>query len=115
MPYKPTESGRVASIQLHYFADASSYGYGACSYLRFLDHRGSIRLSFLIGKSRLALMKSVFISRFELTAAVLAVKLAELIRKELDLSLNSSFFWIDSTSVLCCIKTRLKDLLFFCS
>ena len=106
---KPTEFGRVVSIQLHHFADASSYGYGACSYLRFLDHRGSVHLSFLIGKSRLAPMKSVTIPRLELTAAVLAVKLDELVRKELDLSLDSSFFWIDSTSVLYCIKNCTKE------
>ena len=106
---KSTEFGRVVSIQLHHFADASSYGYGACSYLRFLDHRGSIQhLSFLIGKSRLTLMKSVSIPRLELTAAVLAAKLDELVRKELDFSLDFSFFWIDSTSVLYCIKNYTK-------
>ena len=60
---KPTEFGRVVSIQLHHFADASSYGYGACSYLRFLDHCGSVHLSFLIGKSRLAPYEICFYSQ----------------------------------------------------
>ena len=53
-------------------------------------------------------MKPVSIPMLELTAAVQAVKLDELVRKERDLSLDSSFFWIDSTSVLYCIKNYTK-------
>ena len=41
-------------------------------------------------------------------AAVVAVRLDQLIRKELDLSLKSSFFWTDSTAVLFCIKNATK-------
>ena len=96
------------SVQIHHFADASSYGYGTCSYLRLEDEFGSVCLSFIIGKSRLAPIKSVSIPRLELTAAVLAVKLDVLVRKEIDLPVGSSYFWIDSNAVLYCIKNSTK-------
>ena len=98
----------VASIELHHFADASSFAYGACSYLRLADDAGNISLSFIAGKSRLASIKSVSIPRLELTAAVLAIRLDEMIRKELDLPITSSFFWTDSTAVLYSIKNTTK-------
>jgi len=41
-------------------------------------------------------------------AAVLAIRLDELTRKELELPLNSSYFWVDSTAVLYCIRNITK-------
>ena len=94
-------------MQIHHFIDASSYGYGACSYLRLVDHSGSICLYFFMGKSRLAPIKSVSIPRLELTAAVLAARLDELAKRELKIPLDS-FFWVDSTAVLYCIRNITK-------
>ena len=54
---KPASLGRLSSIQLHYFADASEIGYGAVSYLRLVDVSGSIHCVFLLGKSRAAPLK----------------------------------------------------------
>ena len=79
--FKPFEFGSISEVQLHYFSDASSYAYGACSYLRMTNKNGVVSLSFLIGKCRLAPIKAVTILRLELTAAVLAVRLDELIRR----------------------------------
>ena len=100
------EFGRSISMQIHHFADASSYGYGVCSYLRLVDHSGFICLSFFMGKSRLAPTKSVSIPRLELTAAVLAARLDELAKRELKIPLDS-FFWVDSTAVLYCIRNTV--------
>ena len=105
--FKSPEFGRTISMQIHHFADASSYGYGACSYLRLVDHSGSICLSFFMGKSRLAPIKSVSIPRLELTAAVLAARLDELAKRELKIPLDS-FLWVDSTAVLYCIRNITK-------
>ena len=105
--FKSPDFGRTVSMQIHHFADASSYGYGACSYLRLVDHSGSICLSFFMGKSRPAPIKSVSIPRLELTAAVLAARLDELAKRELKLPLDS-FFWVDSTAVLYCIRNITK-------
>ena len=108
--FKSPEFGRTISMQIHHFADASSYGYGACSYLRLVDHSGSICLPFFMGKSRLASIKSVSIPRLELTAAVLAARLDELAKRELKIPLDS-FFRVDSTAVFYCIKNITKKTL----
>ena len=49
----------AASYEIHCFADASSFAYGACSYLRIVDTKNFVHCLFLLGKSRLAPIKSV--------------------------------------------------------
>ena len=51
---KPPSFGKVVSVQLHHFSDASQQGYGAVSYLRFLDDKNAIYSSFVMGKARTA-------------------------------------------------------------
>ena len=97
----------AASYEIHCFADASSFAYGACSYLCIIDTKGFVHCSFLLGKSRLAPIKSISIPKLELTAAVLAVRLSCLLKAELDLLVVSTF-WTDSTAVLHCIKNNTK-------
>ena len=107
--FKPDSFGPIAVVQIHNFADASCYAYGASSYLRLIDDAGNVSCSFLLGKSRVAPIKAVSIPRLELTAAVLAVRLDVLVRKELTLPAGSdSFYWTDSTAVLFCIRNQAK-------
>ena len=40
--FKPFEFGSISGVQLHYFSDASSYAYGACSYLRMTNENGVV-------------------------------------------------------------------------
>ena len=96
------------SVQIHHFADASSYGYGTCF---LLEDGGRIWLSLFVvhhWQVKTSANKSVSIPRLELTAAVLAVRLDVLVRKEIDLPVGSFYFWIDSTAVLYCIKNSSK-------
>ena len=106
--YKPTEFGTVTTIEIHHFADASSAAYGACSYIRLTNKEGKVHCNLLIGKCRLAPLKTLSIPKLELTAAVLAVRLDILLRKELKLDDCISTFWSDSTSVLLTIKNSTK-------
>ena len=57
-----------------------------------------------MAKSRLAPIKSITIPRMELSAAVVATRLDSMIRQEIDLKINQSQFWTDSTCVLGYIK-----------
>ncbi len=90
----------VQNVQLHSFSDASRLGYGTVSYLRLVDVNGKINVAFLIGKSRVTPTKQVTIPRLELTAAVLAAKLSRQVEEELEIPIESSTFWTDSTVVL---------------
>jgi len=70
-------------VQIHFFADASQAAYGVVAYLRMCDSSDNVKYSFLIGKARLAPMKSVSIPRLELTAACLAVNLNQKMKSQL--------------------------------
>ena len=97
---KPNDFGRVVSAQLNHFSDACENGYGTVSYIKLTNDKGNVHCSFLIGKSRVAPLKQTTIPRMELTAAVMAVNIDKMMRKELDIELQDSAFWTDSTAVL---------------
>jgi len=97
---KPAAFGSLQSAQLHHFADASETGYGTATYLLLSNQAGDKCCTLLMGKARVAPLKRVTIPRLELTAAVLAVKMDQMLRHELQLPLQDSIFWTDSTTVL---------------
>ena len=70
--FKPEEFGVLHSIQLHHFSDASEEGYGAASYLRLVDDKGRIHCGLLMGKSRVAPLKTITVPRMVLSAAVVS-------------------------------------------
>ena len=86
--------------ELHFFCDASEYGYGACAYLRLSGLSGEVAVNLVIGKSRLAPIKHITIPRLELSAAALACRLNEIVAYELEIKVNRAVFWTDSMVVL---------------
>ncbi|XP_078321623.1 uncharacterized protein LOC111100747 [Crassostrea virginica] len=103
----PGEFGRPDSIELHHFSDASTSGYGQCSYLRVV--KGSaVHCTLVIAKARVAPLKVVTIPRLELTAAVLSVKMSLFLKRELNLSINREYFWTDSKVVLGYINNEAR-------
>ncbi|XP_068234321.1 uncharacterized protein [Palaemon carinicauda] len=97
---KPKEFGTVTSTQLHMFSDASNEGYGAAAYIRLSDNSGRISTALLMGKSRVCPVKATTIPRLELTAAVVSINLAQHILKELQITVDQTFYHTDSTTVL---------------
>lgn len=97
---KPVDFGTVVSRQLHSFSDACSSGYGQVTYLRIENGKGDLHCSFLMGKAPLAPVKPTTIPRLELTAATVSVQVGKMIRRELDVPIDSETFWTDSTTVL---------------
>ena len=106
--YKPTNFGDVETTEFHHFADASTSGYGQCSYLKFTNKAGQVHCSLVLGKARVAPLKMVTIPRLELTAAVVAVKAKAFLKAELGLENASHTFWTDSRVVLGYIKNTDK-------
>ena len=104
----PQDFGKCVEIQLHHFSDASEEAYGTTSYLRVMNEQGNVHCSFLLGKSRLAPVKHMTIPRLELSAAVVAVKMDSLLRREIRLEVTKSIFWTDSMIVLQYIKNTTK-------
>ncbi len=94
--------------QLHHFSDASQCGYGTVSYLRLEDENKRVRLSFRLGKSRVAPLNQITIPRLELAAVHLAARIDTMLKKELQLYLEKSIFWTDSQTVLKYIANDAK-------
>ena len=106
--YKPEKYGSVVSARIHHFSDASEKAYGYVSYLRLVDDRDIVHCSLLIGKTKLAPLKSLTVPRLELCAATIAINLDQTLRQELQLpfELLPSVFWTDSTTVLRYIRNE---------
>ena len=98
----------VISTQLHHFSDASTTGYGQCSYICLVDDKGQIHCSLIIGKARVAPLKMVTIPRLELTAAVVSVRVSDMLCQELQYEHIEEIFWTDSKVVLGYIKNDSK-------
>ena len=96
------DPSRLISAKLCVFADASELGFGAVAYVR-LEYQDGIDVIFLMSKVRVAPLKHKTIPRLELCAAVMAVRLALLIIKELAAGgfvFNDVIYFSDSTTVL---------------
>ena len=105
---KPENFGNLRSAQLHHFSDASEDGYGAASYLRLENTSGNFHCVLLLGKSRVAPLKTITIPRMELTAATVAINLHKLLSKELEIPIHRTLFWSDSTIVIQYIRNEAK-------
>ena len=106
--FKPPHFGRIVAAQLHNMSDASQTGYGQCSYLRLVDENGRIHCSLVLGKARVAPLRSVTIPRLELTAATVSVRVASVLKEELDYEELQDFYWTDSKVVLGFIRNESR-------
>lgn len=97
---KPENFGDVVVAELHHFSDASTIGYGQCSYLRLIDDKQQVHCSLVMAKSRVTPLKQVTVPRLELTAALVSVKVSSQLLEELEISNVVEWFWTDSTVVL---------------
>ena len=62
---------QLEKLELHGFSDASLQNYGACIYLRSIFRSGTISVSLVTSKSRLAPIKGSTIPRLELLRKLL--------------------------------------------
>ncbi|XP_030589719.1 uncharacterized protein LOC115783168 [Archocentrus centrarchus] len=98
--FVPCDFGQVKGYELHHFADASVNGYGACTYLRVISQTDQVHCCLVMAKSRVTPSTVTTIPRLELSAAVVAVRVSDLLKTELEIPDVQEFFWTDSTIVL---------------
>ncbi|KAG1929293.1 hypothetical protein F2P79_023066 [Pimephales promelas] len=98
--YIPLAAKDVRQCELHHFSDASVSGYGMCSYLRVVSKSEEVHCALVMGKARVAPTKITTIPRLELSAAVVATRTSDLLRREMEIKDLQEYFWTDSKVVL---------------
>lgn len=93
---KPKDFGNPVTVQLYHFSDAGEVGYGTVSSLR-LERDNKVHVAFILRMARVAPLKQTTIPCLELIAAVLAIGVDSMLRKELQLK-HEKF----STTVMKC-------------
>lgn len=95
----PRWCGITGGRQLHIFVDASEKAMAAVAYLRSDIQEGAI-VSLAAAKCKLAPTAQQSIPRLELQAAVLGLRLAEMIRESTSVTLARVTFWTDAQNTL---------------
>ncbi|XP_017485823.1 PREDICTED: uncharacterized protein LOC108374345 [Rhagoletis zephyria] len=103
--YKSVSSAE--RIELHIFVDASKDAYAAAIYLRAIQNN-KVACSLVASKTRVAPLKPISIPRLELMAAILGLRLANLVTSELSVRLDRRIFWSDSKNVLYWIRSDAR-------
>lgn len=106
--YAPVDFGEVVERELHHFSDASTNGYGQCTYLRTKNYKGQVHCCLVMGKARVSPTKLTTIPRLELAAAVISVTVSNLLREEFSFADMKEHFWTDSKVVLSYINNDLR-------
>ena len=101
----------IRSTELHFFSDASQFGYASVAYLKVTDTNGNFRINLLMSKARVA--PQTTIPRLELSAAVLSARMWQMVNKELDLDNVKTYFWTDSMCVLRYIQNTRSQFKIF--
>ena len=93
--------------KLHIFTNSSQLAYETCAYFCIIQGNNK-KISFTIGKSRLAPLNSkvLTIPKLELQAAVIVSRMKGKIVDESQITVNDVYFWSDSQTVLKYIKNK---------
>ncbi|UYV82947.1 hypothetical protein LAZ67_22001474 [Cordylochernes scorpioides] len=96
------------TLELHGFCDSSEKAYAAVIYVKSCKHDGSIDISLIASKTKVAPIKALSLPRLELCSALLLANLFVAVKESLSLHFDQIFLWSDSTIALNWIKSESK-------
>ena len=107
---------KITSSQLHIFVDASIAAMAAVAYLCTTNSQTTPpKACFLMRKCKVAPIKQISLPKMELEAAVIGVRLLQLIQREMTLTFDQISLWSDSKVVLDWIASNKKQSVFVSS
>ena len=86
-------------LEIHGFADASKFAYGAVVYLRLIRTQ-EVLVTLQVAKTREAPLKTLSIPRLEICAALLLARLTQAFKESFQLKVESIHLWSYSADVL---------------
>nr|VZI18874.1 unnamed protein product [Spirometra erinaceieuropaei] len=96
----PEEVKLNCDFQLHALSDASETAYGAVAYMVVGGKSETTSSRLIFSKVRIDPFRATILPRVELMAAVVAIKIARLIRTEMSVMISTTFHVTDSPVVL---------------
>ena len=105
----------MGRIELHVFGDSSQEVFSAVAFLRGQPsdlNETSTHLAFVLGRARVAPMKTLTVPKLELQAALLAARLSNEIHSALTTTIEKTYLWADSTTVLQWLNSLDKQPIF---
>ena len=106
-------SSKTTSSQLHIFVHASMAATAAVAYFRTTKNQATPpQVCFLMGKCKVAPIKQMSVPKVELEAAVIGVRLLQLIQREMTMTIDRNFLWSNSQVVLDWIASNKKQNIF---
>ncbi|UYV74002.1 hypothetical protein LAZ67_11001790 [Cordylochernes scorpioides] len=96
------------TLELHGFCDSSEKAYAAVICVKFCKHDGSIDISLIASKTKVAPIKALSLPRLELCSALLLANLFVAVKESLSLHFDQIFLWSDSTIALNWLKSESK-------
>ncbi|KAF2891331.1 hypothetical protein ILUMI_14842 [Ignelater luminosus] len=93
-------------IELHGFADASTFAYGGYLYIRSTNEKNQVFTRLHCSKTRVAPSKTITIPRLELSAALILARLASQVMRAIQINFSKCVLWSDSTVTLDWLKTH---------
>ena len=106
---RPTEAAGDPTLVV--FSDSSDDDFGACSYLRWELDNGSFHSSLMVSKNQITPLCKISTVRSELSAAVIAKRIRNLLKREYRLKYSKEYFIVDSEIIRAMIQ---KDSYGFC-
>ena len=86
-----------SNLRIHIFTDASEE---AMCIVTYLQDDATLKLAYVIGKCRVALIRHMTIPKLELQASVYGVGLRKQILSKHDVRVDKMYHWTDSSTVL---------------
>lgn len=99
-------SFRESKIDLHGFSDASKIAYAAVVYIRLVNNDGTVHVSLVTAKTKVAPIKQISIPRLELCGALLVTRLLVEVAEVLGINKGDIRAWTDSTVVLAWLNSH---------
>lgn len=102
--FKTKEMENLRKVELHHFSDASTEGYGQCSYLCLVDTNDQAHCLLVMGKAHVTPLKPITIPRLELAATLVPARVSDILNRELRYDEIKEVFWTDSKVVQAYIR-----------
>lgn len=92
-----------ATWSLHIYTDASGSAYASCAFLR-CGFSGNVSVQLIMARSRVAPIQDTTIPRLELLGCLCGIRLANKVKKNMEIPELPTTYWTDSTTALAWIK-----------